>query len=367
VDGVTRRLLVTAVTYGRPGLVLVRGIATDGGVPEFVTVDTGSGAIPPSAPEPPAPIRVELLDMPLMLDTHDASGPSFYVAACPVGPGRFRGAVLFQPTADELDYTVAAVASVPSVIGETLWDLYPGPVGRWDRGNVFEVQLDHGTLETLPEERVLAGANAALVGNEVLQFRNAELVGEGRYRLFTLLRGQLGTEHEVAFKPAGTRFVLLDPARQPRPPFSLSRLGAEIEWVAAPMPQGPTGDLAEEIVFANLGTGLRPYSPVHLKGRRDPVTGDWLITWIRRTRIGGDSWGFEVPLGEESERYAVDIRHSGTGELVRTIEVTSPSFLYTAAQQATDFGNPVTEFGVAVSQISQSYGRGTPEETTIHV
>lgn len=367
VDGVTRRLLVTAVTYGRPGLVLVRGIATDGGVPEFVTVDTGSGAIPPSAPEPPAPIRVELLDMPLMLDAHDASDSSFYVAACPVGPGRFRGAVLYQPTADGLDYTVAAVASTPSVIGETLWDLHPGPVGRWDRGNVFELQLDHGTLETLPEERVLAGANAALVGNEVLQFCNAELVGEGRYRLSMLLRGQLGTEHEAAFKPAGTRFILLEPARQPRPPFSLSRLGVETEWIAAPVPQGPTGDLAEAIVFANLGAGLRPYSPVHLKGRRDPATGDWLISWIRRTRLGGDSWGFEVPLGEEAERYLVEIIDTGTAEVVRTIEVTSPSVHYAAAQQTADFGDPVTEFDVAVSQVSQSYGRGMPVEATIHV
>ncbi len=232
---------------------------------------------------------------------------------------------------------------------------------------MFEVQLDHGTLESLPEERVLAGANAALVGSEVLQFRNAALVGEGRYRLSILLRGQLGTEHEVAFKPAGTRFILLDPARQPRPPFSLSRLGAEIAWIAAPVPQGPTGDLAEEIVFANSGAGLRPYAPVHLMGRRDPATGDWLVTWIRRTRIGGDSWGFEVPLGEESERYLVEVIDTGTAEVVRTIEVTSPSVLYTAGQQAADFGAPVTEFDVAVSQVSQSYGRGTPEEATIHV
>jgi len=199
-------------------------------VPEFVTVGTDSGVIPPAAAEPPAPIRVELLDIPLMLDSHDASAASFYVAAWPLGPGRFRGAALFEPTADGLDYTTAAIAPVASVIGETLWDLYPGPTGRWDRGNVFEVQLDHGELQSLPEARVLAGANAALVGRKVLQFRTAELVAEGHYRLSNLLRGQLGTEHAT---------------------------GLGVDWLAAPVPQGPTGDLAQTISFTNTGVGLR--------------------------------------------------------------------------------------------------------------
>ena len=105
---------------------------------------------------------------------------------------------------------------------------------------------------------------------------------------------------------------------------------------------------------------------MHLKGRRDPATGDWLITWIRRTRVGGDSWGFEVPLGEESERYLVEIIDTGTSEVIRTIEVTSPAVLYTAAQQAADFSGPVAEFDIAISQISQSYGRGVSAEATIH-
>lgn len=91
VDGLLRRWRATAVTFGRPGLVLVRGVATDGGIPEFATVPTDSGTIPPLAPEPVAPIRVELLDMPLMIESHEASAGSYYLAACPLGGGRFRG------------------------------------------------------------------------------------------------------------------------------------------------------------------------------------------------------------------------------------------------------------------------------------
>jgi hypothetical protein len=360
IDGVWRRIRLTAVTYGKPGLVLLRGVATDGGIPEFYTAPTGSGVLPPSVPEPVAPVRVELLDMPIMVDSHDASAPSFYVAACPVGTGRFRGATLFQPTADALDYVVAAVTGLPSIMGETITELAAGPAWRWDRVNTVEVQLDFGSLQSLADERVLAGGNAALVGDEVIQFANAELIAEGRYRLSRLLRGQRGTEHEIAAHPEGSRFILLDPARQPRPNFSVSRIGIEIAWRYAPVPQGPSGDLSGEIVFTDTGNGLRPFAPAQLKAVRDPSSGDVQLSWIRRTRVGGDSWLNEVPLGEETEEYDVLILDGAN--VVRTNRVTSQGALYTAAQQTADFGAPPASLAWRVAQVSRAYGRGIPAE-----
>jgi hypothetical protein len=362
VDGVYRRIRATSVTYGKPGLVLLRGIATDGGIPEFYTAPTGSGAIPPSAAEPVAPVRVELLDMPIMVDAHEASAPSFYMAACPVGVGRFRGTSLFQPTADGLDYVVASIAGLPSVMGQTVTTLAPGPLWRWDRVNSVEVQLDNGSLQSLADERVLAGANAALIGDEIIQFGEAELIGEGRYRLSRLLRGQRGTEHEIASHPAATRFVLLDPSRQPRPTFGVSRIGSSIAWRFAPVPQGPAGDLSEELVFTNTGNGLRPFSPVYLRAGRDPVSGDVNLSWIRRTRLGGDAWLSEVPLGEETEAYDVQVLSGST--VLRTTRVAAPMLLYTAAQQSADFGSPPASIAWRVAQVSRVYGRGVASEQT---
>lgn len=360
VDGATRRFRVTSVTYGKPGLVLVRGVAA-GGNPEFFAAGTGSGALPPSVPEPVAPVRVALLDMPLMIEAHEAAAASFYMAACPVGGGRFRGASLFQPTADGLDYTVATVASVPSIMGTTVTALAPGPVWRWDRRNVFEVQLDYGTLQSLSDDRVLAGANAALVGDEIVQFGSAELIASGRYRLSRLLRGQRGTEHQVVNHPAGSRFVLLDPARQPRPTFSVSRIGTAITWRTAPIPQGPTGDLSEAVAFTNTGRGLRPFAPVHLKAVRD-AAGDVRLAWIRRTRLGGDAWLAEVALGEEVEDYAVTVLNGATP--VRSVQTGQPSLLYTAAQQAADFGVLPASLAWSVAQVSRVYGAGVPAQAT---
>jgi hypothetical protein len=93
--------------------------------------------------------------------------------------------------------------------------------------------------------RVLAGANAALIGDEILQFAHAEFVGPARYRLSRLLRGQRGTEPEMKPHPQGARFVLLDPARQPRPAFPLARVGVPIAFKAAPILEGRSWPISD--------------------------------------------------------------------------------------------------------------------------
>nr|WP_155480870.1 glycoside hydrolase TIM-barrel-like domain-containing protein [Rhodoplanes serenus] len=358
VDGALRRFRVTSVTFGRPGLVLLRGVATDGDLPQFVTVPTGSGGLEPNVPDAASPTRVELLDLPLMTETHAGTAQSFYMAACSLGGGVFRGVQLFRPTADGLDYTVAATATVPSVIGDTLTVLAPGPSHVWDEGSAVDVQLAYGSLESLPDSRILDGANGAMIDGEVIQFANATLIGPGQYRLSRLLRGRLGTEHHIVSHPMGSRFVMLDPGRQVRPAFSGANIGQTIGWRYAPVPQRPAGDQSGVIAFANTGEGLKPWSPVHLRGTRN-VAGDLAISWVRRTRFGG--WWrdlADVPLEEESERYEVDILNGAI--VIRTLAATAPASTYTVAQQVADFGSAQPSVSVRVAQLSAAIGRGTP-------
>ena len=108
---------------------------------------------------------------------------------------------------------------------------------------------------------------------------------------------------------------------------------------------------------------LRPLAPVHLKATRG--TGGVTFSWIRRTRIDGDSWTSEVPLGEESERYALDIL-SGT-IVVRTIVTTAPSVVYSSTDELSDFGAPQSSFAIRVAQFSATIGRGFAAEAILHV
>lgn len=112
---------------------------------------------------------------------------------------------------------------------------------------------------------------------------------------------------------------------------------------------------------------LLPLAPVYLNGAIDPSSGDWSLTWMRRTRVGGE-WrdGVDAELGETSENYEIDIFASGSYAVVkRTIAVTASSASYTSAQQVADFGSNQTTLYLRVYQLSEIVGRGTALQTSI--
>lgn len=116
--------------------------------------------------------------------------------------------------------------------------------------------------------------------------------------------------------------------------------------------------------FTYNANALKPYSPVQIAGARDG-SGNLTLTWLRRTRIGGD-WrdGVDVPLSEESEKYEIDVMSGST--VKRTITgLTSPTASYTAAQQVTDFGSAQSSIAVNIYQLSAKIGRGYAGNATV--
>jgi hypothetical protein len=110
------------------------------------------------------------------------------------------------------------------------------------------------------------------------------------------------------------------------------------------------------------GLSARPWSPAHLRTRRQG--GDTVVSWIRRTRLAGDGWDAEVPLGEEREVYRVEILDGET--VVRTVEAATSSVVYTAAQRAADFpSGPVGTLSVRVAQGSALFGWGAMSRTLL--
>jgi hypothetical protein len=258
-----------------------------------------------------------------------------------------------------------------AALGELVAPLYSGPTGIWDRGN--ELFLDiYGNEQLLSttDLAVLNGANSIAVKNqdggwEVLQFVEATLIDTKRYRLRRLLRGQLGTEGQMRSPvPAGSRVVIFDQTILTTLSMPLSAVGVSNTYRYGPAPLPMADSRYQQVARTFQGVGLKPYAPVHLDADRggSGVT----LSWIRRTRYNGDGWdSADVPLNEESERYEVEVLNGTT--VVRTLTSTTPSVLYTNANETADFGGPQSTLKFRVYQMSATIGRGWPGEATVTV
>jgi hypothetical protein len=231
------------------------------------------------------------------------------------------------------------------------------------------VKLYGGALSSAADLAVLNGRNAVAVRNadgawEMLQFGEAELVAAGTYELSHLLRGQAGSEGAMGSPLiAGAPFVLLDAQVLPIA-RGLGDLGRPmmLRIVAGERDHGDPS--AVQIAVTPQATALKPLAPVHLSARRSGA--GVTISWIRRTRIDGDSWDAgEVPLGEESQAYEVDILDGV--DVVRTLTANAPSILYPSADELADFGAPQTNLNIRIAQISATVGRGFAEEAVLNL
>lgn len=301
------------------------------------------------------PIFPLFLDLPLLTGTEVAHQARVAVAATP-----WPGEVTVWSSAEDAGYVPNVTADRPSVIGVTETVLAPARSGLWDRGPALRIRLAQGDLETASPLAVLNGANSAAIGSgaaegwEVFQFQRAEIVGPGLFELSLRLRGQAGTGDAAALAwPVGSTVVLLDGA-QPQVDMAASSRGLTRFYRFTGAGLGldhPTTALRSQAV---RGIGLRPYSPCHLRGARRP-SGDIDLSWIRRTRVDGDSWeSLEVPLGEDREAYLLRVLRGV--QVLREVQLSAPGWTYPAGLQAADGLQAGDRVGVA--QVSDRFGAG---------
>jgi len=320
--------------------------------------------LPVDMPEDPAtvssfaaPSSVFSLFMDLPRLTGDELGHAPHVAATATP---WPGTVSVYNSVEDTDYTLLETLGRPSVIGQLTAPLHAAPVGLYDRVGVVQVRLVRGDLSGISELSLLNGGNAAAIGDgspenwEIIQFRDAELVGENTWHLSVLLRGQQGSDGLMPDTwPEGSYFVLLDGGptqlelrRSTRNVAHHYRIGPSLRAYDDPS--------YRHEVLAFAGIGLKPYAPAHLRGSV-LSNGDASFSWIRRTRIEGDSWeATDVPMGEESESYLLRVQQGDT--VLREVAQGWTGWTYTAAMQAEDGVTGLYELRVA--QVSARFGAG---------
>lgn len=311
-----------------------------------------------AATEPGKPL-VMFLDLPILGDAPPQD--NFRVAAF-AAPWRTQ-AVLASPA--ESGFVERTSLTEPAVTGEVVSIGGQGFEGRIDRFGHVDVKLDSGEVSSVSMLQLLNGANVAAMRAEngvweLFQFASAEEIAPSVWRLTDLLRGQLGTNDAMTAGVAvGADFVLLDEAVRPAG-LAAAEIGLPLNWKV-----GPAGyDLTDRFFAGSQQTGgIRaqlPLSPVHLRAEILP-DGSVGLSWVRRSRIDADSWlGPDVPLGEGSERYAVQAGLPGEPP-VRQVETSEPAWLYPASQIAADFAGSPETIEFTVRQISNAAGEGLPK------
>ncbi|GAB4444011.1 MAG: hypothetical protein OHK0026_10800 [Rhodocyclaceae bacterium] len=357
-EGRARTLRVTRRELRLPGSLLVEAV-TDGAAALSRIASAAPAPVPPQQVLLPGLTTAHLLDLPLLREEDD--GPHLLIAAAGASAG-WRGAVLERSADGGMTWERLADLTEAAVLGTTLDALPPASSHVWDRASSLTVSLRDpaDTLESVSEAAVLGGANACLVGEEVLQFREATLIAPGTWRLSMLLRGRRGTA-PAAHGP-GARFALLSGgAGIARLAMPLAERGLARQWRAVSL--GTRAEDAPVISLAWQARALVPLAPVHARGERN-AAGDLAIGWIRRTRLPAP-WTDHVdaPLGETGEAYQIDIMAGSS--VKRTIATSAPQALYPAAEQIADFGSPQSAVTCRIHQLSERVGRGQALEVTL--
>lgn len=206
------------------------------------------------------------------------------------------------------------------------------------------------------------GTNAALLGDEIIQFQNANLNSDGTITLSNLLRGRKGSEAAVSTHVLGERFILLQAATVRFVPLNISDKGRTF-YYRVPSVGQDVHDVADTIFVPQMNA-LKPLAPRHVTATRNGSL-DITLTWKRRARSNCEWVDYiDVPLDESVELYDIEIMN-GSNVARSFLNQSSTTLTYTAAQQIADFGAVQSAVTVKVYQLSTRYGRGSTFATTV--
>ena len=309
----------------------------------------------------PTPVEMLFMDLPLLTGNEDPQAAYIASAARP-----WPGSVALYGSATDTNYVLQKMVKNPAVIGRLVTPLLHGPTGILDRQAGVQVKLLSGTLSSAELAAVYGGANTLAIGDgstglwEIVQFAQAELIGDRVFEISQLLRGQAGTSQMIQDAwPAGSFVVLMD-GRPEQVALPSAALGLARHYRYGPAKQPLTAPSYKYVQCSFDGNGNRPYPVTHLCHTRGD--GEDEFRWIRATRVGGDAWGpSDVPLAETAERYRVTVRQGGT--IVREQDVTTAHWTYADAMRQADVGN--VAYQVSIAQISDIYGPGP--DTALHL
>lgn len=301
----------------------------------------------PAAPQTPPPSNIigptliEPLDIHILRDADDNAGLLYYVAVSGTSAA-WTGALIELSLDGGANYVDSLSTSTDTIMGALESELQDHPQSYPDVENMVAVEIQTPFADF--QETDLAGLlnrfNLALIGNEIVQFAEANETSEGHWELSTLLRGRKGTQ--TNYWPAGTRFVLLDTATVGTIPASILDIGRTLTFRATSF--GETEDTATVTSMVYVGQAQVEREPAYLQAHMSGVNA--VITWQGVGRLGA---GAQVAHGVRFAGYRVTL--TGDNAVVITVD-TDDQFL---TQDVSTLTEPIH---ITVVQLNELTGEG---------
>ena len=342
-------------------MILIEGIALNPN--DFLqSINGGEVSVNPPVIFDPGISTALYIDIPIIRSIDD--DPGFYVGAVREGTS-WPGTRVLRAATGSSNFGVLLTFDLPSVAGTTspTVPLAGGVIPHIkDRKNFVDVILGFdGQLLSTDYDGIQSSDNSILIGNEIIQFETATLIGDRTYRLTNLYRGRLGTESFIEGHTTSERAIMLKPGSNfKRVSDSVTQINVPFNYKAVTVGQ-PVEDVTAE-TFANTGKGVKPWAPARF--RATLAGDDWDLTWVYRSRHSG-GWRDEADalLVETRESYRLQILNYPIDDtVVREVDILDVSqYTYTSAQQVEDFGSNQTTIKARVAQTGLIVGYYTTE------
>jgi hypothetical protein len=317
-------------------------------------IGTGQDPQLPVAPINPAPeigqTGVLFIDPPVQ-NSADRQ-PRAYALIHGYGRAGWPGAQLFRSIDNGQSYTLVGSANKESTWGLVSVATPSHAHQVWDDDTQITVMLKTGKLVSKTDAAVLAGENRCMVGQEMIAFGTATLIGTNTYRLSHLLRGRNGTEWAIAEHEANELFALLDDAT-----FVVEVPASDRgkTFLYKTVTYGSDLTKVDGSELQVIGENTIPWTPV--KVEHEMIVSDWHFSWVARPRYQNVLIDYyEVQNDYDFGGYYVAIYDGAV--IKRTIEAFDTKAVYTEAQMIEDFGSVQLNLKYGVCQVSNQFGGG---------
>jgi hypothetical protein len=333
-NNVSRKVRLLSLRVGEDFDVEVEAVVVD---QENYTVTDYEGAVTDFTPQEIAVVSssyLYVLDIPLLMDAHDSSTAiPLYLTVRSNNAGDWPGGIA-QKSYDLNSWTQLRSFTSDAAYGSTAEALGDWTSSGIDDVHTVQVQLRHSgfSLTRITETELLNGGNAAMIGPELIQFQNATDLGDDLWELDTFTRGNRGTEWAKSDHGSGERFILLTAGSIRLHYAPLDDLNVIRYYRGVSLGKSLTS--GHIVSHAATGVALMPYAPADVGAVRDSTANTLLVYWTRRSRTAGE-WDWtneaEVPLGEVTESYEVDLLNKTTGEVEETYSTSGSGSRQTAS------------------------------------